>query len=53
MPSSRRTGQRCWCEAAAFSTELLARVPEAERGVSCICAACAAAEASIGSPPAA
>ena len=31
----------CWCETASFGTELLARLPLACRGVSCICAACA------------
>ena len=35
-------GQPCWCVAASFSDELLARVPPAARGRACICAACAA-----------
>ncbi|MCE9657945.1 MAG: cysteine-rich CWC family protein [Burkholderiales bacterium] len=33
----------CWCVAASFSDELLARVPLAARGRACICAGCAAA----------
>lgn len=32
----------CWCVSATFSERLLARVPAGQRGVSCICAACAA-----------
>jgi cysteine-rich CWC protein len=35
----------CWCTTASFGAELLARVPEAQRGVSCICPACAASGA--------
>lgn len=34
--------QPCWCQRAQFSAELLARVPQAQRGRACICAACAA-----------
>ncbi|MEY8878101.1 MAG: cysteine-rich CWC family protein [Leptothrix sp. (in: b-proteobacteria)] len=33
----------CWCRDARFSADLLARVPEAQRGRACICAACVAA----------
>jgi hypothetical protein len=33
----------CWCREASFGAELLARVPAAQRGLACICAACAAA----------
>lgn len=41
----------CWCLNMTFTPELLARLPEAERGMSCICEACAnAASASV--PPA-
>jgi hypothetical protein len=36
-------GSPCWCVAAAFDAELLARVPLGARGRACICAACAAA----------
>ena len=31
----------CWCRDATFTSELLARVPPAERGRSGICCACA------------
>ena len=41
-------GQPCWCVAASFSDELLARVPPAARGRACICAACAAAASRSG-----
>ncbi|MGC4063031.1 MAG: cysteine-rich CWC family protein [Aquabacterium sp.] len=33
----------CWCRQATFSAELLAKVPEGQRGLACICAACAKA----------
>ncbi|MHB8948720.1 MAG: cysteine-rich CWC family protein [Rhodoferax sp.] len=36
----------CWCNQATFGPELLARVPEQARRLSCICAACAQAHAS-------
>ncbi|MDR7306246.1 cysteine-rich CWC family protein [Rhodoferax saidenbachensis] len=45
MEVERVTGQKqppCWCTQASFSAELLARVPAADRGQACICAACAA-----------
>ena len=42
----------CWCVAASFGEALLARLPPASRGRSCICAACAAAAASAASRPA-
>jgi Cysteine-rich CWC len=42
---SGRFGEACWCENATFSAALVDRVPEALRGVSCICAACAASAA--------
>jgi len=31
----------CWCSAARIAPEALARLPEAERGLRCICARCA------------
>jgi hypothetical protein len=34
----------CWCKDAAIPRPRLALVPEAARGVACICAACAAAK---------
>ena len=47
MEVERETGQKqppCWCMAAAytFSPELLATVPQDQRGLACICARCAA-----------
>lgn len=37
----------CWCRDVAFSPAVLARVPASQRGVSCICAACAGAGAAV------
>nr|WP_315479735.1 cysteine-rich CWC family protein [uncultured Rhodoferax sp.] len=45
MDMERSTGQKqppCWCTQASFSAELLASVPAADQGKTCICAACAA-----------
>jgi hypothetical protein len=33
----------CWCMAARFDEALKERVPEAARGLACLCARCAAA----------
>ena len=33
--------QSCWCQTAVVAPEALASLPEAERGVRCICPACA------------
>jgi hypothetical protein len=33
----------CWCTQTQFSAELLNKIPEAARGVACLCAACAKA----------
>ncbi|MBI3369951.1 MAG: cysteine-rich CWC family protein [Burkholderiales bacterium] len=44
--SGRFDGPACWCQDARFSAELLARVPAAQQGRACICAACAAAASS-------
>lgn len=33
----------CWCTQAQFSADLLNKIPEAARGVACLCAACAKA----------
>ncbi len=30
----------CWCTQTQFSAELLQHIPEAARGVACLCAAC-------------
>ncbi len=40
--TGRFDGASCWCTTASFDAELLARVPESQRGVSCVCPACAA-----------
>lgn len=48
MEIERETGVAqgpCWCLSATFGPELLARVPAEARGQACICAACAAAQA--------
>jgi hypothetical protein len=42
MAGAFASGNSCWCVAASFPPGLLARVPEADRAVTCICAACAA-----------
>jgi hypothetical protein len=45
MERQRLTGQvqpPCWCTGASFPPDLLDRIPEADRGRACICAACAA-----------
>lgn len=40
MADASNSGKTCWCVAAAFSSDLLARVPEAQRGLTCICIQC-------------
>ena len=45
MELERATGQPqppCWCTQATISRETLAAIPEASRGLACICPACAA-----------
>jgi len=45
MEIERETGQpqpACWCMEVDFSEALLARVPEAQRRLACICKRCAA-----------
>lgn len=47
MELARETGNapgECWCMQADFSASLLAQVPEAARGLACICARCAAGQ---------
>ncbi|MEH3085369.1 MAG: cysteine-rich CWC family protein [Xylophilus ampelinus] len=39
---------RCWCMDATIDPLLLARVPPGQRGLSCICADCAAGAPKIG-----
>lgn len=43
--SSGRFDRPCWCEAASFDAALLERVPPALRGIACVCARCAGADA--------
>ncbi len=31
----------CWCTAVTFDAALLERIPEASRGLACVCPACA------------
>jgi hypothetical protein len=38
---SGRFDAACWCEEASFGAALLGRIPEALRGVACVCATCA------------
>jgi hypothetical protein len=45
---SGRCDEACWCEAVSFSAALLDRVPEALRGVACVCRDCALAGAPEG-----
>lgn len=43
METERTTGVKqapCWCTQTRFSAELLNKVPEAARGIACLCAAC-------------
>jgi len=41
----------CWCFSATVDPEVLARVPEAQQNVTCICRTCAAAKpAQVVSP---
>jgi len=43
MEIARSTGVEagpCWCSRTTFSAELLNKIPEAARGVACLCAAC-------------
>jgi hypothetical protein len=44
METERATGVpqgACWCMQAYFGPDLLARIPQSARGMSCVCAACA------------
>ena len=46
MEIERATGIKqppCWCTKTQFSAELLNKVPEAARGIACLCAACVTA----------
>ncbi|MBK9444272.1 MAG: cysteine-rich CWC family protein [Comamonadaceae bacterium] len=49
MEIARSTGAEpgpCWCARTTFSAELLNQIPEAARGVACLCAACVKASES-------
>jgi hypothetical protein len=41
-------GATCWCFELQVPASVLARIPEAARGVACICPRCAAGEARAG-----
>ena len=43
----------CWCTTLRIPAEVLARVPAAQRGLACICRACAEAGAQHAQPDAA
>jgi hypothetical protein len=48
MEIERATGAQqgpCWCAELHFGPDLLARIPQSARGMSCVCAACASAAA--------
>jgi hypothetical protein len=42
----------CWCTQVDFARELLDQVPGPQRGLACICEACAARGAKPSGPPA-
>jgi len=49
MEIARSTGVEagpCWCSRTTFSADLLNKIPEAARGVACLCAACVKASES-------
>jgi hypothetical protein len=41
---------RCWCQDVAFPPELLARIPDEQRGKACLCPACAGAAGADSAP---
>lgn len=44
MEVERETGTKqppCWCTTMRFDAELLMRIPQEQRNLACICAACA------------
>jgi len=43
--------ETCWCMRTAIPESVLSRLPEAERGLRCICARCAAADPHPASDP--
>lgn len=47
MEIERATGMQqppCWCSTVRFDAELLARIPQEQRNLACVCAACAQPE---------
>ncbi|MEY4592744.1 MAG: hypothetical protein RIR18_1639 [Pseudomonadota bacterium] len=34
------TSEGCWCESITISAEILERIPDAQRGKSCVCRIC-------------
>ncbi len=54
METQKRTGVAqpdCWCSQAAFSPELLTRLPAEARRAACICSACAEAADQLAGRP--
>lgn len=50
MEVAKATGrpvEPCWCVNVVFTPALLDRVPQAAKGIACVCAACVAKAASI------
>jgi len=41
----------CWCYSATIAPEVLARVPEDQRNINCICRACAEAKPAPAESP--
>jgi len=39
--------ERCWCVDAVFTSELLAKVPQAVQGMACVCPVCAASPKTV------
>jgi hypothetical protein len=37
-----KPSERCWCTDVVVPVDLIAALPEAARGVACLCAACVA-----------
>ncbi len=42
MAAGGTDASACWCTSVRFSAALLDRIPQAQRGVACVCASCAA-----------
>jgi len=37
----------CWCRDVRFDASVLARVPQAQRGLACVCRACACSDKDV------